>query len=316
MQRLILFILLSVKIYSEEFPNILFLGTKTDSGIGFFSYSEKEKKTRAGLQARAFIPIIHNTKLLGLGGIYSEPKKVNRWTYFGNKEEEINQTSYFGLTGLEYKFFKLYLGRKMNPNIADVYGVGIQVFKEKSIHFLVSDSREENFKESAISFLNGGQVFIGLELGKQFRDNEYYYRGSIAIGTRLENLELKAILNTENGEKRSANLSGFLSIRETNSENLLEELNPILPETEPKFKKPIPPKNLRLNFFRKNKKETKIYKLTVNELLKAKIPIQQAVSISNASEDSEKYQSLIKTLPKEIQRACYYLQKTKQEVEP
>lgn len=164
-------------------------------------------------------------------------------------------------------------------------------------------------KEFFFGIKGGDPFFITFQAGKIFPYNQPpEFSFSILFGFRFGDLETGLAQNfreNREGSKSLAFLSYDFSDRDRTS-FFGKEKNPIF-EEEIQFEKKKKPK--------KNRKEKIIHPVTLDELLKEKIPLAIALKISAASKSKESYENALKKVPQPIVKKLNYLQFKKSQAE-
>ena len=172
--------------------------------------------------------------------------------------------------------------------------LSIQMHPEKM--FYLFTNHWNGFHRTGIGILSGGQFQLGLELGKTTGLNNTSFDGLVSLTYKTSFASL-GILGT--GEEKSPGnasiLFGFNSERK-DTESLTREESPFSEEDEFKMiKKPL--KNLSYPIDHPLHKVKPVLPLQLQDLLRKKITLREALQILKAERNREEFEILLKTLP-------------------
>lgn len=206
--------------------------------------------------------------------------------------------------GLHYFYFYIFGG--YGNNLAQ-FGFSFQVHPEKQI--LIFRTYSSHSYSDNLALFSGKEIQLKLILARHY-EVKPYSEISFGVSFPLWNFHVNGFGKSN---ETSSDIPFGISIAyfQNKSTNYLFKETKVNEENFPKPKKPI--KRKRLLFPKLFNKKTYIYPLSIDELLNKKIPLREALLIHEASKDPTRYNSLLKTLPKDTQAKCHSLQKLKRE---
>lgn len=203
--------------------------------------------------------------------------------------------------GIQYKFFSLYGNFQsfQTPNLD--LAIGFQLYPEKSLFFYYKENPRENIRSYSFSVLSGRNPGLGLAITKDFSSNRNEWYGSVGISFQFDSFQ--AVTSHYVQEEIEQNSFLLSRIFQDNSDPLFhKEINPYQNESEVK---PDINKREKKEFL---KKERAIYEISIDELLKFRIPLVIAIRIARASKSKELYTELLSKLPPDIVKKCNKIQ--------
>jgi hypothetical protein len=213
------------------------------------------------------------------------------------------------LFGIKKNGLFIYAGSMDNGLFA---ALGIHVFKDQTILFSINHF--EQTRKHTVSFYGGESLKIGTTVSKTYRQNHSEYHAEFSLAVHTDSLSSAIFYgNRTEGKQAGGILFHLLEQKESYVfEPLINRITPPIVKWVPKFYVPPTPKKPE----KKKKPERKIYKLSLQELLKEKIPLSLALQISAATSDKKKFFALMKLLPKDAKKKVYKLQFAKKKLDP
>ncbi|MBE7412902.1 MAG: hypothetical protein L6Q54_13890 [Leptospiraceae bacterium] len=293
-------------------PTVVFFSIHEDQNfLGIFT----NKKTYDRINSTnpgVFLNLNKNFSEKIRGGVlssFSNYETIKKNPYIEDSPEvKLKKTNYALFPYLTFYNIKVGVGYEKEKSEKKFFFTEVHLFENKKIFFLYSDIQKFE-KEYSFGVKSGEQFYLTFQAGKKFYPHdppEFLF--SILIGFKIGNSELGFYQSFPESKEKSES-TAFLAYNfseQSNSGLLGKEKNPIF-EEEIHFNKKK--KNVKI------KNEKIVYPLTLDELLKEKIPLAIALKIRTASKSKDSYSNILKTLPQAIVKKLNYLQYKKSQSE-
>ncbi|MBP9885741.1 MAG: hypothetical protein KBF93_05575 [Leptospiraceae bacterium] len=221
--------------------------------------------------------------------------------FYFSKQELQNQNILTFSPGIRYKYLSFYSNLESIYSTNKTLSFGINIYSEKSLFLFYKENSKENIRSYTLSILSGRSPAIGLAVTKEYSPEKVEWIGSISFSFQLELFQAGISHFAQNTKEEN---SFFVSkILRENSNSLFEkEINPY-EEILDKESKTNPQETKQLV-----KKERIIYPISIEELLKFRIPLVVAIRIARASKSKEEYLELLSKLSPDIVKKCNKIQ--------
>lgn len=233
-----------------------------------------------------------------------------------SKKETIGYSAVFGVS---YKWLRVLYGVESQEIYFHKLGFSAQVYPTKSIFIQHIWNPAKDYRETSISVLSGSEFQLGLTLGERHFERGAEWFGSASLSLKFGNIDTGYIFSPSDSSLDKSTGYGFVAWNtQSNNESLFnEEINPFVSTNKDETGKPKENKLEKPKFQRPKKEpfKRKVYELTLDELLKAKIPLVNSLAISKASKNSEDFEALLRILPQEISGKVKRLQYEKRKKE-
>lgn len=217
------------------------------------------------------------------------------------KSSSTSKTDFLSL-GFSYRSLSFYLGENINTKTRGGY-LGLQLYKEKFIFLNFNQNPIHSSKEIGVGFQAGNDFIFGLNISKIYTEHaDPEFSGSFRLGYQFDTISTGIIATSNHAEKEESAGTWFsVNLKREKTPLFENELDPIREEEEiPNPAPPVVTKQVR--------QEKKIRELSLQELLKLKVPLTDAIRINRASRNKTEYETLLKVLPKETVKKCNKLQ--------
>jgi hypothetical protein len=209
-------------------------------------------------------------------------------------------------TGFRYKYLGFWM---ISGPWEQKLGLFLFVHPTKKIFFQRTDNQFSQFRKDSLGLLSGDSITLSLGFSKIYWNHGTEWEVQAGIGAIRQNWQAHFQTGTKENIESPHTLGG-LSIHSTNYEIGILTETPTYTKPIRKPKRPIYRKKLRFPHLFKQK--SKVYPMSVAELLEKGVPVREAILLQKASTDSKEYFKIIKTLPKDTRAKCMAIQKQKQ----
>ncbi|HMV41585.1 MAG TPA: hypothetical protein PKL30_25310 [Leptospiraceae bacterium] len=205
--------------------------------------------------------------------------------------------------GFRYSYIHFYT--KFYSNTSGRYDaiLGLWLYKEKSVLLSYSKNSKEQSHSFSFSILTGKNPTIALGLGKEYKGGNTEWIVNLGVSFGFDSYET-GISYLPRTEKEDSGTFVFASrsLKEKEESLFGEEMNPYVDNGH------LPEKREQVAEIRIKKRERVVYEISIDELLKFRIPLAIAIRIHRASKSKEDYLELLKRLPADLVRKCNKIQ--------
>ncbi len=283
----LLFILFSFSLWGETSPLFPYLESGRGSNYSLGGKVE-QKHSYAGYGG---LQKDWNHVRLGLVGLVErKPIRTMEPPSFSFSEPILKKSLY---VGIHVRSFGFYLRSDGGAYPRD-WVFSLQVHPEKMVYLFTN--HWDGFNRTGIGIFSGTQFQIGFELGKTSGNNYPSFDGLVSLSYKTSFASLGILETGENPPSENASVLFGFNKEKIESEPLTYEESPFTEDDEFKLiKKPLRALSYQVDH-PLHKVKTNL-PLDLQDLLRYKIPLKEALQISKAHKDRVEFENILKTLP-------------------